>query len=260
MKGAFYDVPESEWCLMQMEQTNLSEENPPLEIVELGRISYAKAYETQVAWRDHLIATRDGTAELPALRVFMLEHDPAVITLTKRKGIGDHLLASAEELEKLGIEVVETDRGGDITYHGPGQLVAYAVLDLKRLGIGVHEYMQALEEVVIETLAEFGIVGKRDPDAVGVWVATPDDDLGMVKICALGVRIRKWVTLHGLALNVEPDLTHFKAIVPCGLTGRGVTSMGEILAARGELTPDVSVVQEVLGRRFRAFVEARSSG
>jgi len=128
--------------------------------------------------------------------------------------------------------VVETDRGGDITYHGPGQLVAYPILDLNRYGLGLHAYMRLLEQVVIDTVAVWGVVGERDPGATGVWVRGR-------KIAAFGVRVRKWVSMHGLALNVTTILDHFGLVVPCGLVGRGVTSLHGELGARCPAMDDV---------------------
>src|SRR5262249_23731675 len=160
-----------------------------------------------------------------------VEHDPPVITVTPRAGV--NLLASPEALAAAGIEVEETDRGGDITYHGPGQLVVYPILDLNLLKLRLHEYMRMLAAAVIDTCAAFGVRARRDVCATGVWVPRGDADasngtcgsLTDAKICAMGVRVRRWVTMHGLALNVTTDLSHFSHIVPCGLVGRPVTSL-----------------------------------
>ena len=121
------------------------------------------------------------------------------------------------------MDLERTDRG-DVTWHGPGQLVAWPIVDLNRFGLGLHAWMRLMEQAVIDTLAEFGIEGFRDDEATGVWVKDDRDPRG-AKICAMGVRVSKWVTLHGLALNVHPDLNQFGLIVPCGLLDRPVTSM-----------------------------------
>ena len=147
--------------------------------------------------------------------------------------------------------MVETDRGGDITYHGPGQLVAYPILDLNLLGLRIHPYMRLLEEVVIRTLAEFGVQAGRDPEATGVWV----DPLQPTsrKIAALGVRLSRWCSMHGLALNVEPDLEHFGLIVPCGLHDRSVTSLR---AELGDRCPSLEEVRAVVRREFESQIES----
>src|SRR5690606_29440764 len=142
-----------------------------------------------------------------------------------------HVLATPGLLARHGVELVETDRGGDVTYHGPGQLVAYPIVDLNRVGLRLHEYMRALEGAVIAAVAGFGVAGERDPAATGVWV--PGAVRGeSAKLCAMGVRVRRWVSMHGLALNVTTDLSHFGLIVPCGLAGRPVTSLHALLGDR----------------------------
>lgn len=195
---------------------------PRVELVDLGRLSYAAAYAEQVRRVEEVLAARanpDGH-----LGVVLLVEHPPVITISHRAGASNHLLATPALLSANGIEVHETDRGGDITYHGPGQIVAYPILDLNRLNLGLHEYMRLLEQAVIDTCAAFGIRGERDPKATGVWVDG-------AKIAAFGVRVRKWISMHGLALNVTTDLSHFGLIVPCGLHGRSVTSMNRLLGA-----------------------------
>lgn len=152
--------------------------------------------------------------------LIVLEHSP-VYTLG-RSATADHLLWDAKRLRQEGIEVVETDRGGDITYHGPGQIVVYPIIGLRDRGIGLREYISILEEAVIQTLAKFGIEAGRDERNRGVWV-------GNSKICAIGIRVSHGVTMHGLALNVNTNLQHFAGIVPCGITDADVTSMEEEL-------------------------------
>jgi len=163
------------------------------------------------------------------MTVFLLEHAPPVVTVTRRVGAADHVLASDALLARHGIERVETDRGGDVTYHGPGQLVAYPILDLQRLGLKVHPYVRWLEQCVIDALAVDGIVGVRDPSATGVWVG--EGGAADRKIAAIGVRLSRFVSMHGFALNVAPDLAHFELIVPCGLQ-RPVTSLAAELGPR----------------------------
>jgi len=141
-----------------------------------------------------------------------------------RGGKAEHLLAAASELESKTVSYCETDRGGDITYHGPGQMIAYPILDLKELRRDIDWYLRSLEECTIETLVDFGVQSERVAGATGVWV-------GDEKIAAIGVRTSQWVTSHGIALNVNTDLDYFDLIVPCGLRSRGVTSLSRLLGS-----------------------------
>ncbi|MCC6906912.1 MAG: lipoyl(octanoyl) transferase LipB [Phycisphaerales bacterium] len=232
-----------------------------LEVIDLGRMRYAQAYEEQLRRRDVLLAARQrGQADAPMF-LLLVEHDP-VITVSRRPGAGGHLLAPPGELARLGIEVCETDRGGDITYHGPGQLVVYPILDLQRLGLGVAAYLRWLEGVVIATLAHFDVQGHRDACATGVWVGgAGEGELctaggGGAKICALGIRVGRWITMHGLALNVSTNLEHFRTIVPCGLMGRSVTSLQQLL---GPAAPPMDEVKGAMAAEFRAALKARAA-
>ena len=146
-----------------------------------------------------------------------------VITIG-RGGTPAHVLASPADLARAGVRVRESSRGGDVTYHGPGQLVAYPIIDLSRHGPGrdLHRYLRALEQVVVDMLGEFGIVGRREPGLTGVWTVRG-------KVAAVGVAVRRWVTMHGFAVNVCPAMEHFRLIVPCGIVGRPVTSMSALL-------------------------------
>lgn len=231
----------------------------PFSVIDLGRIAYAPALEAQRAWHERVVAMREDAAaggggeslahEARAGVVLLVEHDPPVITVTKRPGVAEHLLASREALAAMGVEVHETDRGGDITYHGPGQLVAYPIVDLNALGLNLHAYMRLLEEAVIRVCAEFGVRAMRDPSATGVWTAVRDEhgaDAPGAKVCALGVRVRRWVTMHGLALNVTTNLDHFGLIVPCGLAGRPVTSLERERRAQGDSAPAMADVKSRL--------------
>ncbi len=194
-------------------------------IEDLGRMAYEPAFERQrAAWQEVLNARESG-GSLGGV-ILLVEHDPPVITLTRRAAA--NLIATPEQLQRAGVVVAETDRGGDITYHGPGQLVVYPILDLARLKWNLHRYMRELEQAVIDACASWGVEGRRDPGATGVWVGEGEG----AKICAMGVRVRRWITMHGLAINVTTDLSHFDLIVPCGLPGRPVTSLEKVLGAR----------------------------
>jgi lipoyl(octanoyl) transferase len=232
---------------------------PPVNLVvrDLGRMAYAEAFALQKSLQAEVIARRlatnhdeGGDGSLGYL--LLVEHEPPVITVSGRKGARENLIATPAQLTQAGIEVAETDRGGDITYHGPGQLVAYPILDLNLMGLRLHGYMRFLEQVVIDTLALFGIEGVRDEGATGVWVTKAHGSRsagfgsGSAKICAMGVRISRWVSMHGLALNVATNLDHFKLIVPCGLA-RPVTSMQREL---GEKCPPMDEVKGALAAQF----------
>jgi lipoyl(octanoyl) transferase len=182
------------------------------QVRELGRIGYGPALELQ----QMLTAARKNGAGPDQL--LLLEH-PHVITMG-RNGRLENLLASAEIMERAGISFFPTDRGGDVTYHGPGQLVAYPILDLREWKRDVGAFVRAVEQAIIDTLADYGIAAGRIPKLTGVWVDGR-------KIAAIGVHISRWVTSHGLALNVSTDLSYFQYIVPCGLT-KPVTSMAQL--------------------------------
>jgi lipoate-protein ligase B len=183
-------------------------------IVDLGLIDYKEAWELQ-----HDLWAKRVAGELPDL-LLLLEH-PHVITLGRR-GNRSHLIASAEVLEAMNIPLFHIERGGDVTYHGPGQLVVYPILDLKSYGYRVIRYVDQLEEVLLRVLRDFGIEGKRDSLNRGVWV---NGD----KIASIGVTIKRWVSFHGLALNYDTDLKYFDLIHPCGLEGKKMTSMAKVL-------------------------------
>lgn len=180
----------------------------------LGRVEYDHAWAIQ----RELVASRQAGHAPDTL--LLLEHPP-VITLG-RSGETAHLLGSEAELERRGVALVETDRGGDITFHGPGQIVGYAIVDLAPRGRDLHRYLRDLESVLIRALAEFGIVAGRVEGLTGVWV-------GDAKVAAIGIRVARWVTHHGFALNVDTDLSYFDLIVPCGIADRRVTSMKALL-------------------------------
>lgn len=205
------------------------------EVIDLGLLSYQDAYNVQV---ERVTAVREGRS--PST-LFLVEHPP-VLTL----GAAFHeenLLLSAEAYAKRGIDVVKTDRGGDVTYHGPGQLVAYPVFDLEPLGKDLHAWLRLLEEIVIGAIGSFGVQGQRLAVNSGVWV-------GENKICAMGIKVRRWVSFHGIALNCNNDLDPFGLIVPCGIKGHGVTSLTQ--EAGREIT--VSEATPALVESFRRAV------
>ncbi len=200
-------------------------------VVDLGRMAYARAFAIQREHHERVLAGRQVPGSAPG-SILLVEHDP-VITMSAKAERGSHLLANQETLDHMGVALEPTDRGGDITYHGPGQVVCYPIIDLERLEIRLGDYLRLLERAIIGALGEFGLAGLIDPSATGVWVGSTDDPaVPGAKIAAIGIRVRRWVTLHGLALNVCPDLEHFGLIVACGLSGRTVTSMETELGTR----------------------------
>lgn len=219
-----------------------------VQVQDLGRMGYAQALELQRATHERLVAGRDRGEPM---RLLLVEHDPPVITVSRRPGADRHVLAGPSELASRGVQRVETDRGGDVTWHGPGQLVAYPILDLQRLDLRIHGYMRLLEQIVLDTLSGFGLQGRRDESATGVWVGQEGPER---KIAAMGVRVSRWATLHGLALNVDPDLRMFDLIVPCGLLGRPVTSLRQELGLRA---PDMAGVKQALTTTLQEAVSRR---
>jgi lipoate-protein ligase B len=208
-------------------------------IIDLGLMDYKKAWDLQ-----HDLWSRRVKGELPDLLLF-LEHSH-VITLGRR-GNRAHLIAPSEVLEEMGVPIFHVERGGDVTYHGPGQLVVYPILDLKGYGYRLIRYVDQLEEVILRVLKDFGMEGRRDSLNRGVWVNGE-------KIASIGVAIKRWVSFHGFALNYETDLKYFDLIHPCGLVGKKMTSMTEILGekiTRKSLTDRVSFhFKEVFQREW----------
>jgi lipoate-protein ligase B len=202
-------------------------------LLRLGRVEYGDAWALQQRLAE---ARRAGQIEDTLI---LLEH-PHVYTLGRRADEA-HVLADPARLAAIGATLFRIDRGGDVTYHGPGQIVGYPILDLKQRGADVHQYVRDVEETIIRTLADYGIESGRSEVNAGVWV-------GDEKIAAIGVKVAHWVTSHGFALNVDPDLAYFREIVPCGLHEKGVTSMSRLLGRR--VDPD-----EVATRLARRFAE-----
>ena len=179
----------------------------PFVVRDLGRMGYRDAWDVQHEVHDAVASER----EPPTL--LLVEHDP-VITFG-RKGGHEHLLTPAEELTRQGFDLVDIERGGDVTYHGPGQLVGYPILPIGRR---VRDYLRRIEASIVDLAAEYGVTAEGSPGYAGVWI-------GNEKLCAIGVAIKRGVSLHGFALNVATNLAHFDTIVPCGLEGTGVTSL-----------------------------------
>ncbi len=216
--------------------------SPPVEwTIAEGRLDYEQAVAAMEA---RVAAIRDGTA---AERVWLVEHPPLYTAGTSAKT--DDLLAPDR------FPVYRTGRGGQYTYHGPGQRVAYLMLDLNRRQPDVRLFVHTLEDWIIRSLAVFNVAAGRREGAVGIWVKRPDKGVGREdKIAAIGIRVRRWVTFHGIALNVDPVLEHFSGIVPCGISGQGVTSLADL-----GITATMEEVDSVLRHEFEALFGATRS-
>jgi lipoyl(octanoyl) transferase len=209
-----------------------------LEVRRLGLLPYGEGLELQ---RQAVDARRAG--QVPDV-LLLLQHPP-VITLGVRGDLSRaHVVATPTRLAELGVEIHETGRGGDVTYHGPGQVVGYPILDLRPDRCDVHRYVRDLEGVLIGTAGDFGIDAGRIKGLTGVWV-------GAEKLAAIGVRISRWITSHGFAFNVTTDLDYFRLIVPCGIPDRGVTSLARLLGR----SPSIEEVETAMIRHFARVFE-----
>ena len=204
-------------------QSMLGGTSQPASTTQINRRVCEASFGGLVSYSDGLVLQEQAVERLrlgdAQEQLFLLEH-PHVFTLG-RGADSAHILAGKEQLQSSSIEVHETGRGGDVTYHGPGQLVGYPIINLKPDRCDVHRYVRDIEEVLIRTIADFGVTGRRVTGLTGVWV-------GNEKIGAIGVRIARWITSHGFALNVSTDLKYFQMIVPCGISDKGVTSLSRL--------------------------------
>lgn len=222
---------------------------------ELGTKNYPEAFEYQQSLMDKIIAIKTKNRDLPeeeqeitTNHLLFVEH-PHVYTLGK-SGDEHNMLANSEKLKEIDAIFVKTNRGGDITYHGFGQLVGYPILDLDNFQSDIHLYMRNLEEVIIRTIAEYGLEGVRSEGETGVWL-----DVGKPyarKICALGVKTSRWVTMHGFGFNVNTDLRYFEYIIPCGIKDKAVTSLKREL----EREIDMEEVKEKVKKHFQDVFQA----
>tara|TARA_B110000003_G_scaffold9602_1_gene9900 strand:- start:23792 stop:24499 length:708 start_codon:yes stop_codon:yes gene_type:complete len=200
--------------------------NKSIQLKNLGLRDYNDIWEYQTSLLDSIIAIKKQNRKKnnfkPTSNYFLFVEHPHVYTLGKSGDISN-LLINEQQLKDKGVSYYKINRGGDITYHGPGQIVGYPILDLENFFTDIHKYLRLLEEVIIKTLAEFGINGERSKGETGVWI-----DVGTPfarKICAMGIRSSRWVTMHGFALNVNTNLGYFDHIIPCGIKGKAVTSL-----------------------------------
>lgn len=222
--------------------------NKQITIEDLGNRDYKDTWDYQEQLFDSIIEikrrNRTENTDFPTPNYFLFVEHPHVYTLGKSGDI-HNLLVSEEVLAQKGAKFYKINRGGDITYHGPGQIVGYPILDLDNFFTDIHKYLRYLEETIIRTLAEYGIKGERSAGETGVWI-----DVGTPfarKICAMGVRSSRWVTMHGFALNVNTDLGYFDNIIPCGIRGKAVTSLNVEL---GQAEVDIAEVKQHILRHF----------
>jgi lipoyl(octanoyl) transferase len=215
------------------------EQSRRIEVVRLGRSEYRACWKLQ-----RCLQERRAAGDISDV-LLLTEHDP-VITLGTTAN-ANHLLASAGQLSSEGIDVVSIDRGGDVTYHGPGQLVGYPIFDLTQQRPDLHWYLRQLEDLVIGALAAYAVYASRVEGYTGVWV-------GEEKICAIGINVRRWVTMHGFALNVNTDLSSFRHIIPCGIFERGVTSLAALLGQRVVMRDVESALLGICERIFHRTV------
>lgn len=228
--------------------------NKKTQFIRLGLVDYKKAWDYQTEIFNRILSIKAANRPLPVEAqqptenyLIFCEH-PHVFTLGK-SGNESNLLIRKEDLGSIQATYYHINRGGDITYHGPGQLVGYPVIDMENFFTDIHRYMRFMEEAVIQTLATFSIPAGRIPGLTGVWIDA-DDESKARKICALGVKTSRWVTLHGFALNVNTNLRYFDYIVPCGINDKAVTSMEKELGHKVDLLRVEETLKQKLQRQF----------
>ncbi len=218
-----------------------------MQVRRLGSVTYGDALDLQ----KQLVEERKADA-IPD-QLLLLEHPPVITLGVKTRSDRSHVVATPEILEDEGVQILESGRGGDVTYHGPGQLVGYPILDLRPDRCDVHRYVRDLEETLIQAVLTFGIVAHRAPGLTGAWV-------GNDKLAAIGVRIARWVTSHGFALNVSTNLSHFDFIVPCGIADKGVTSLEKLTGNRLAMRDAEDAVALAFARVFeRTLIDSDSA-
>ena len=228
--------------------------NTKTEFIDLNLIDYKEAWDYQLQLFDKILKIKAQNRELPAddqlitnNYLIFCEH-PHVFTLGK-SGDENNLLVKKDQLHSISATYHQTNRGGDITYHGPGQIVGYPVIDMENFFTDIHRYMRFLEEAVIQTLKEYGVKSGRIPGLTGVWIDI-DDEKKARKICALGVKTSRWVTMHGFAFNVNPDLKYFDYIVPCGIDDKAVTSLEKELGRKVDIREVEQILREKIVEQF----------
>ncbi len=229
-----------------------------VQFTDWGLIDYQAAWDKQEDLLKQKVDLKMSQRDMAQSEQLLASHDlifcehPHVYTLGK-SGHMDNLLLDQDELNKAEATFYKINRGGDITYHGPGQLVAYPIFDLEQFFTDIHKYLRYLEEAIIQTIAHYGIQGERYDGYTGVWLDADKPEAR--KICAMGVRCSRWVTMHGLALNVNPDLSYFKNIVPCGIDDKAVTSISKELGRPVDMEEVKSLLKDNLSKQFDFMIQ-----
>ncbi len=229
-----------------------------VQFTDWGLIDYQAAWDKQEDLLKQKVDLKMSQRDMAQSEQLLASHDlifcehPHVYTLGK-SGHMDNLLLDQDELNKAEATFYKINRGGDITYHGPGQLVAYPIFDLEQFFTDIHKYLRYLEEAIIQTIAHYGIQGERYNGYTGVWLDADKPEAR--KICAMGVRCSRWVTMHGLALNVNPDLSYFKNIVPCGIDDKAVTSISKELGRPVDMEEVKSLLKDNLSKQFDFMIQ-----
>jgi lipoyl(octanoyl) transferase len=220
-----------------------------MNFVNWGVIQYDKAWKQQQVLFDERLKAKASGLTLPDLLVFC-EHTP-VFTLGK-SGQSSNLLVNQQVLKSKGVDYYMIDRGGDITFHGPGQIVCYPIVDLEHFGIGLRRFIEILELAVIQFLSEYHVKGEQVKNATGVWVKSKDQDVYQ-KICAIGIKSSRFVTMHGLALNINTDLSYYQMINPCGFSDRGVTSLTLETGLKHSMTDCQQKLYDILNKMLKTI-------
>ena len=223
----------------------------------LGSVDFEESFKIQKQIQNEIIDiklnNRKNNLNLSTPNYLLFMEHNHVYTLGN-SGDDKNLLFNEKELDKKGIKLIKTNRGGDITYHGPGQLVCYPIFDLENFYTDIHRYLRDLEEIIVGTLDHFGIVAFGNPNETGVWL-----DIGSKnerKICAMGIKVSRWVTMHGLALNVNTDLSYFEGIIPCGINNKGVTSINNELSQKVDLKKVREIMIKNFEKKFNVIIDS----
>jgi lipoyl(octanoyl) transferase len=224
---------------------------PEVIFKDLGLIDYKEAWDYQeklfAETIDQKIQIRNGNTQLVTKNYLLFCEHPHVYTLGKSGSI-DHLLLNEDQLEENNANFYKINRGGDITYHGPGQLVGYPIFDLDHFFSDIHKYLRFLEQAVIDTLAEYNVIGDRMDGLTGVWIEANTPKAR--KICAMGVKSSRWVTMHGIGFNINSDLSYFSNIIPCGIDDKAVTSLKQELGREIDMNELAQILKEKLANQF----------
>ena len=226
-------------------------------VINLGSVDFEESFKVQKQIQNEIIDiklnNRKNNLNLSTPNYLLFMEHNHVYTIGNN-GDDKNLLFNEKELDKKSIKFIKTNRGGDITYHGPGQLVCYPIFDLENFYTDIHRYLRDLEEIIVGTLDHFGIVAFGNPNETGVWL-----DIGSKnerKICAMGIKVSRWVTMHGLALNVNTDLSYFEGIIPCGINNKGVTSINNELSQKVDLKKVREIMIKNFEKKFNVIIDS----